>query len=78
MTVKHHTLAVERAGSATEGALFTDVDKAATASTVDGARPALLACPIAVGVGGSGLSLTGKTGQGSESFGTVNPLQHLS
>nr|QLJ98673.1 hypothetical protein HZU44_29325 [Micromonospora carbonacea] len=36
--------------STTEALVFTDVAKGATASTVDGPAPALLACPFAVGV----------------------------
>lgn len=55
-------------------AVFADADKGAAASPVDGAGTTLLPCPIAVSVGSSGRR-AGKTGHGSESFGTVNPLQ---
>ncbi len=73
MTVKHH-IPGHRTPT-TEGADFADTDKARAAAPVDAVPPTLLACPFAVGDGGAEKSLTGKTGQGRESFGTVNPLQ---
>ncbi|MBB5829803.1 MULTISPECIES: hypothetical protein [Micromonospora] len=46
MSVKHPATPL----TTTEALLFTDVAKGATASTVDGPGPALLACAFAVGV----------------------------
>ncbi|MEV0153423.1 hypothetical protein AB0H57_06735 [Micromonospora sp. NPDC050686] len=76
MTVKQHITRYRTTG--TEAAVFADADKVGGASTVDAVPPALLACAFAVGGGGGEKSLTGKTGQGRESFGTVNPLQRPS
>ena len=54
MTVKRHTRASDLRASATEGAVFTDVAKVVRVSPVDAVGSALLACAIAVGVGGPG------------------------
>ena len=73
MTVKHPEERPTGRARA-EGRFSLMPRRVAAASPVDGAGTTLLPCPIAVSVGSSGRR-TGKTGQGSESFGTVNPLQ---